>query len=133
MVFLNGTASPCFIPTSSGLCSTWDHRRQKERTRFAVIGYRKNASRFEDRACQWHARSSKEHGFVVFYPDFVGALFDLGSPAPKREDSLCESSLFGAGDRGRTDTVSLPLDFESSTSANSITPAYNVVIISYQA
>ena len=36
----------------------------------------------------------------------------------------------GAGDRGRTDTVSLPLDFESSTSANSITPAYNEVIIS---
>ena len=33
--------------------------------------------------------------------------------------------LFGAGDRGRTDTVSLPLDFESSTSANSITPAFN--------
>ena len=30
---------------------------------------------------------------------------------------------YGAGDRGRTDTVSLPLDFESSTSANSITPA----------
>ena len=32
--------------------------------------------------------------------------------------------VFGAGGRGRTDTVSLPLDFESSTSANSITPAY---------
>ena len=32
--------------------------------------------------------------------------------------------FFGAGDRGRTGTVSLPLDFESSTSANSITPAY---------
>ena len=32
-------------------------------------------------------------------------------------------SGLGAGDRGRTDTVSLPLDFESSTSANSITPA----------
>ncbi len=31
--------------------------------------------------------------------------------------------FFGAGDRGRTGTVSLPLDFESSTSANSITPA----------
>ena len=30
----------------------------------------------------------------------------------------------GAGDRGRTGTVSLPLDFESSTSANSITPAF---------
>ena len=35
-----------------------------------------------------------------------------------------KSGLFvGAGDRGRTGTVSLPLDFESSTSANSITPA----------
>ena len=34
------------------------------------------------------------------------------------------ADFFGAGDRGRTDTVSLPLDFESSTSANSITPAY---------
>ena len=29
----------------------------------------------------------------------------------------------GAGDRGRTGTVSLPPDFESGTSANSITPA----------
>ena len=34
-----------------------------------------------------------------------------------------ECRFFGAGDRGRTGTVSLPLDFESSTSANSITPA----------
>ena len=33
--------------------------------------------------------------------------------------------VFGAGGRGRTDTVSLPLDFESSTSANSIIPAYD--------
>lgn len=29
----------------------------------------------------------------------------------------------GAGDRGRTGTVSPPPDFESGTSANSITPA----------
>jgi hypothetical protein len=35
--------------------------------------------------------------------------------------------VFGAEGRGRTDTVSLPLDFESSTSANSITSAYEVV------
>ena len=43
------------------------------------------------------------------------------------EKSTCDASAFflGAGDRGRTDTVSLPLDFESSTSANSITPAFN--------
>ncbi len=31
--------------------------------------------------------------------------------------------LFGAGGRTRTGTVSLPVDFESTTSANSITPA----------
>ena len=34
--------------------------------------------------------------------------------------------LVGAGGGGRTRTVSLPLDFESSTSANSITPALPV-------
>ncbi len=33
--------------------------------------------------------------------------------------------LSGAADRGRTDTVSLPLDFESSASANSTTAATN--------
>lgn len=31
---------------------------------------------------------------------------------------------YGAGGRTRTGTVSLPVDFESTTSANSITPAY---------
>ena len=41
----------------------------------------------------------------------------------ERHRPLVYASLFGAGDRGRTDTVSLPLDFESSTSAKSITPA----------
>ena len=40
--------------------------------------------------------------------------------------------FFGAGGRGRTDTVLLPRDFESRTSANSITPAkillkYNII------
>jgi|LSQX01.3.fsa_nt_gb hypothetical protein len=36
---------------------------------------------------------------------------------------ISRASGFGAGGRGRTGTVSPPLDFESSTSANSITPA----------
>ena len=49
----------------------------------------------------------------------------------KEKASKSLPSLFGAGDRGRTDTVSLPLDFESSTSANSITPAYNSGIIAH--
>ena len=34
------------------------------------------------------------------------------------------SIVFGAGSGGRTRTVSPPLDFESSTSANSIIPAW---------
>ena len=38
-------------------------------------------------------------------------------PIPKNEDH-------GAGSGGRTRTVSLPPDFESGTSANSIIPAY---------
>ena len=33
------------------------------------------------------------------------------------------SSFFGAGSRGRTDTVLLPSDFESDASANSTIPA----------
>ena len=37
--------------------------------------------------------------------------------APKSE------IFFGAGSRGRTDMVLLPLDFESSASANSTIPA----------
>ena len=40
-------------------------------------------------------------------------------------------SLFGAGSGGRTRTLSPGLDFESSTSANSIIPAHNVGIIAH--
>jgi hypothetical protein len=45
--------------------------------------------------------------------------------------SFCFFVVFGAGDRGRTGTVSPPLDFESSTSANSITPAKLDLIIQH--
>ena len=34
--------------------------------------------------------------------------------------------VFGAGSRGRTDTVLLPSDFESDASANSTIPAFSV-------
>ena len=36
---------------------------------------------------------------------------------------MCVSSFFGAGDRTRTGTLSPAVDFESTTSTNSITPA----------
>ena len=49
----------------------------------------------------------------------------------KRTYTITVGSLFGAGDRGRTGTVSLPLDFESSTSANSITPANITKLLYY--
>jgi hypothetical protein len=49
----------------------------------------------------------------------------------KQKEKPSASLLFGAGDRGRTDTVSPPLDFESSTSANSITPAKLDLIIQH--
>ena len=48
-----------------------------------------------------------------------------------KKSRISRYDFFGAGSRGRTDTVSLPLDFESSTSANSIIPAGNVNIISH--
>ena len=35
--------------------------------------------------------------------------------------------FFGAGDRTRTGTVSPPVDFESTTSTNSITPAWSIL------
>ena len=44
----------------------------------------------------------------------------------KKKENLnanCVQVSFGAGGRTRTGTVSLPTDFESVTSANSITPA----------
>ncbi len=47
----------------------------------------------------------------------------------KKSERFLRSDFFGAGDRGRTGTVSLPLDFESSTSANSITPAHITLLL----
>ena len=45
----------------------------------------------------------------------------------KKQALDTRTRFHGAGDRGRTGTVSLPSDFESDTSANSITPAHNAV------
>ena len=56
--------------------------------------------------------------------DFEG--FDLFHTA-RKNDTRSQSDLvsfFGAGGGGRTRTLLPGLDFESSTSANSITPAY---------
>ena len=55
----------------------------------------------------------------------LGRLFRYKARTPMLTLTVSISAfLYGAGDRGRTGTVSLPLDFESSTSANSIIPAY---------
>ena len=47
----------------------------------------------------------------------------MGANAKKEPLLKKRGSRVGAGDRGRTGTVSPPPDFESGTSANSITPA----------
>ena len=46
-----------------------------------------------------------------------------GKFVPQRKIPRSKERGIGAGDRGRTGTVSPPPDFESGTSANSITPA----------
>ena len=46
----------------------------------------------------------------------------------KKEQAEKACSLYGAADRGRTDTVSLPQDFESSASANSTTAACHQLV-----
>ena len=61
---------------------------------------------------------------------------DLIVRPPHKQKKDCVVPLgrhnpFGAGGGGRTRTVSLPLDFESSTSANSITPAGEFLTLVY--
>ena len=66
-------------------------------------------------------------------PGRTGGLFPrINAPNRKKPHKsvaflYCYIIMYGAGDRGRTGTVSLPPDFESGTSANSITPAHNAV------
>ena len=45
---------------------------------------------------------------------------------PTLDDTIVSNKgrYYGAGDRTRTGTLSLAVDFESTTSTNSITPAY---------
>ena len=43
--------------------------------------------------------------------------------------ATCSTAGGGAGGRTRTGTVSLPVDFESTTSANSITPAKEQLLL----
>ena len=58
-----------------------------------------------------------------------------GKEASPQGGDLYRTGRFcaGAGGRTRTGTPSLAVDFESTTSTNSITPAYNKNIIVYSA
>ena len=85
-------------------------------------------SRETKQGCRLARLSDK--GIINFMRETNTSLGTLSQPTGS--DFLCEKLkqkhlfiqvLSGAGGRGRTGTVSLPLDFESSTSANSITPA----------
>ena len=64
------------------------------------------------------------HNMACIGKIIVGVYFQNQMLKANKKDLLqIAIGLFGAGGRGRTDTVLLPQDFESCTSANSITPA----------
>ena len=46
-----------------------------------------------------------------------------------KKSRISRYDFFGAGSRGRTDTVLLPSDFESDASANSTIPAWCVDLV----
>ena len=79
--------------------------------------------------CRWPGRSSKrwqpvQPGCPTFHRN-VGFKWVRARHLQKRTANPSRGSLsFGAGGRARTGTVSLPVDFESTTSTNSITPAW---------
>ena len=62
----------------------------------------------------WYAKAEP----LMIYKTYADAL-----GLDKKISRLSNEIFFGAGDRGRTDTVLLPRDFESRASANSTTPA----------
>ena len=103
------------------LLSQWIKKDESEESSFLVpvTGV--------DGLCPSFARCSREHPIVFAFGEAVRPLV---SNLKKENPHKSVGSLLGAGDRGRTGTVSLPLDFESSTSANSITPA-NITRILY--
>ena len=65
----------------------------------------------------------------IRHPCLTRKLRVLPPAAPKNSTPLVErGAIFGADGGGRTRTVLLPTDFESVTSANSITSAYIVFV-----
>ena len=55
---------------------------------------------------------------------YLRVFFNHSNPATRKTpEGIYLREFCGAGGGGRTRTVSLPTDFESVTSANSITPA----------
>ena len=62
----------------------------------------------------------------------INDVVSLRTQTQKERHDFHRVFLFGAGSGGRTRTVSLPLDFESSTSANSIIPAIIYAVFTAQ-
>ena len=65
------------------------------------------------------------HGYWILY---LLAEIRVSMHLKKEESTTRVNSSFGAGSRGRTDTVLLPSDFESDASANSTIPAHGATI-----
>ena len=73
----------------------------------------------------WYTQKIVSKKFTMIF-----AICSLQTGKSNKNIRIFPLEALGAGDRGRTDTVFLPQDFESSASANSTTPAYISQIIS---
>ena len=82
----------------------------------------------------FHLKNGQKGELILnlIFPDYPdGNNGEDGNEDKEKRNRKCDfffgvfvCPFYGAGGRGRTDTVSLPLDFESSASANSTTPAF---------
>ena len=61
--------------------------------------------------------------YSITIDEFLEMVESVGWKTYSKEQAEKACSVYGAADRGRTDTVSLPQDFESSASASSTTSA----------
>ena len=67
--------------------------------------------------------------FILIFLTFFKKKLQIKNTISKKKASPKRCFIYGAGGGGRTRTLLPGLDFESSTSANSITPAYCTLVL----
>ena len=108
-----------FIAPMAPVCRSRENSRRAHRLRVHTSA----------RTARFRIRGMRCRFAVVMYSDICKSVEPrnrLRYLAQKKTVALLRSAtaFFGAGSRGRTDTVLLPSDFESDASANSTIPAF---------